>query len=298
MCFVDYILSNLSHMKNIAHIRISWHLYQENIKPDVIAKRLGVHRATVYRWISSFRRRGYKRTIKHYINCKKGRRKKRITAEVRCRIVETREKYHNCCGEKIKYYLQRDQGIKVSVATIYRVLRRKYKLRQRYKHRNYGEVPKGTYERDVIQADTVDFGEVFAYTYVDTFTRQACVDLELGLEAEDGYASMTAAKRKFKQVRLLQNDGGPEFKGEFKKRLSEFAREHRVSRPYKKNEQSFIESFNRTLRKECLGWRKYRVKDLARMKKSVEEWVEYYNNERVHIGLGMKVPNEIAFCRI
>jgi len=77
-----------------------------------------------------------------------------------------------------------------------------------------------------------------------------------------------------------------------------FAQEHRVSRAYKKNEQSFIESFNRTLRKECLGWRKYKIKEMGNMKEKVNKFLEFYNNERPHLGLGMKIPNDVAVCRI
>lgn len=285
-------------MNNIARIESCWHLYQEKVRSDNIARRLDVHRATVYRWINSFKRRGYKRTIKHYRNCKRGRRKKRISVETKIKIFKIREKHHNCCGEKIKYYLERDHNIKVSVTTIYRILGQKYKLRKRYKGIKYGEAPKGQYERDVIQVDTVDFGEIYAFTYVDTYTRQAIVDVELGLEAEDGYASLTEAKNRFKGVRLLQNDGGPEFKSVFRDNVSELAKEHRVSRPYKKNEQSFIESFNRTLRKECLGWRKYEAGEIREVKKKVKKWLDYYNNERAHLSLDMKTPNEVAFCRI
>lgn len=288
----------MSHTKSIAEIEVAWHLWQEDINSLVIAKRVNKDRATIYRWIRRFKTIGLRRTVKAYENAKKGRRKKRISTNTKLHIFLTREKYHNCCGEKIKYYMEEDYKEKVSVATIYRVLRTKYKMNSKYKQRKYGEAPKGKYERDVIQADTVDFGQVYAYTYIDTYTRQAYVDLETGLESEDGYASLTVAKKHFKNVRLLQNDGGREFEKEFRKNVKMFAREHRVSRPYKKNEQSFIESFNRTLRKECLGWRKYEVKELPEMKKRLEEYLEFYNNRRPHLGLGMRIPNEVAVCRI
>lgn len=283
-------------MSNIARIQNCWYLYKENIKPKVIAKDLEVHRATIYRWINSFKRRGFRRTIKHYRNCKKGRRK--ITAQMRALVIELREKHRNCCGQKIRYYLKRDHGIRMSVSSIYKILGRKYKLKKRYKGVKYGEAPKGEYERHVVQTDTVDFGEVYAYTYVDTYTRQAYVDLELDLESESGKASLQEAGKVFGKIKILQSDGGPEFKKEFRKIVGKYANKFRVSRPYKKNEQSFIESFNRSLRKECLGWRKYSFRELPKMKKMVNEWLEYYHNERAHIGLDMKTPNEVAFCRI
>lgn len=281
-------------MKTIAQIELAWHLWQENVHPDQIAKRTGKHRATIYRWRRKFKQIGLKRTIKWYKACKKGRRQKRISVETKIRIIEIRNKYHRCCGLKVKYFLEKEYGTKVSVATIYRILRSRYKLSSRYKQRKYGEAPKGKEARDVIQADTVDFGEVIAYTYIDTFTREAYVDLELGFEAEDGYASLTGAKEIFKRVNLIQTDGGGEFEGIFAKQVKSLANGHRVSRPYKKNEQSFIESFNRTLRKECLGWRKYQRKELPVMKERVKKFLIYYNEERPHLGLGMRTPNQIA----
>lgn len=279
-------------------IYVAWNLWQEGVKPTRIAERIGVHRATVYRWIRRFKYCGLRRTIKAYENAKKGRRRKRVTVETKIKIYEIRKKYANCCGKKIKYYLEKEEVIKVSVSTIYRVLRKKYKLSGRYKKRKYGEAPKGKVEREVIQADTVDFGEIYAYTYIDTYTRQAVVDLELGLESEDGYASLTVAGKKFGRMELIQSDGGSEYEGEFRKHVLEYADKHRVSRPYKKNEQSFIESFNRTLRKECLGWRKYSWKELRVMKEKVREYMDFYNNRRPHLGLDMKIPNEVAVCRI
>lgn len=288
----------MSHAKSIAEIEVAWHLWQENIKPHVIARRVNKDRATIYRWIKRFKTIGLRRTLRAYEHAKKGRRRKRIPIETKLHIFLTREKYNNCCGEKIRYYMQKDYKERVSVATIYRVLRTRYKMSSKYKQRKYGEAPKGSYERDVIQVDTVDFGQVYAYTYIDTYTRQAYVDLETGLESEDGYASLTMATRHFKKVRLLQNDGGGEFEKEFKKNVKMFAKEHRVSRAYKKNEQSFIESFNRTLRKECLGWRKYKIGELPRMREKVKKYLNFYNNERPHLGLGMKIPNDVAACRI
>jgi len=55
--------------------------------------------------------------------------------------------------------------------------------------------------------------------------------------------------------------GGPEFKGSFARQARAYCDRHRIARPYKKNEQAYIESFNRTLWKECLGCGTYRVED-------------------------------------
>lgn len=287
-------------MSSITKLEITWNLYRAGIKPDKIADQVGVHRATAYRWIKKFRYLGYRRTMQYYKNCKKRERRKHKRDPItKRRVFEIRKKYHNCCGEKIKYYLKRDHDIDISVKTIYLILNEKYKLRSKYKKgRSYVKLQKSEKERDIVQVDTVHFGELFAYTYIDTFTRQAHVEVEEGIEAEDGARTLQQAGNLFGKVKMMQTDGGPEFKGEFTKKIQRYAKVHRVSRPYKKNEQAYIESFNRSLRKECLGWKKYRKEELEQARLLVKDFLRFYNNERPHLGLGMRIPNEVAVCRI
>jgi len=100
-------------------------------------------------------------------------------------------------------------------------------------------------------------------------------------------------------VNLLQTDGGPEFKAEFKSKVTLFCSRHRIARPYRKNDQSYIESFNRTVRKECLGWQKYRLQDLPECQKMVELFLERYHYHQPHMGLRMRTPpRKEDECRI
>jgi len=104
--------------------------------------------------------------------------------------------------------------------------------------------------------DTIDFGEYFAFTAIDTFIKEADILLAPALTAKYGckflYQSM---RRRFgSHVNVLQTDGVTKFKAEFRSELNAFCNHHRIAGPYRKNEQSYIESFNRTVRKECLGW--------------------------------------------
>ncbi len=99
-------------------------------------------------------------------------------------------------------------------------------------------------------------------------------------------------KRRFDgHVGLLQCDGGSEWKGEFPLRARLFCDRFRMARPYKKNEQSFIESFNRTLRKECLGWSRYRPDQLPLLVPRVEAFLNRYHYHRPHLAFDpMKPP--------
>jgi hypothetical protein len=140
--------------------------------------------------------------------------------------------------------------------------------------------------------DSVDFGQVFAFTSIDIFTKEVMVNLYPALTSLEGLDFLNLAKTRFNHTNLLQTDGGPEFKDHFRKNVFLFADRFRVARPYKKNEQSYIESFNRSLRKECLGWGKYVQKEIPVLKKEVNEYLEYYHNDRAHLSLGLKTPND------
>ena len=89
---------------------------------------------------------------------------------------------------------------------------------------------------------------------------------------------------------IIQTAGRSEFKGVFSASVNDYCDLHRVARAYKKNEQSYIESFNRSLRKECLGWSKYKATEILQLTLHVEEWLQYYHYVCPHISLGMRPP--------
>ena len=84
-----------------------------------------------------------------------------------------------------------------------------------------------------------------------------------------------------------------EFKREFSQAVDDYCEHHRIARPYKKNEQSFIESFNRSLRKECRGWAKYNISEIPQLSLQVEDWLRYYHYELPHISLNLRPPLNI-----
>ena len=95
-------------------------------------------------------------------------------------------------------------------------------------------------------------------------------------------------------VEVIQKDGGPEFKGAFAEEAKRYCGRHRVARPYRKNAQSFVESFNRSLRKECLGWNKYKPTDIPQLTQELNTWWQNYHYERPHLSLNMRPPLQLA----
>lgn len=88
-------------------------------------------------------------------------------------------------------------------------------------------------------------------------------------------------------------DNGSEFSGRL---MDLWAYHHHVrldfSRPGKPTDNAFIESFNGTLRKECLNLNWFRSIDEA--KETVEAWRRDYNESRPHMALDGMTPREFS----
>ena len=291
-------------MLNETLITLCGELYEQGLPKSHIAQKLGKNRETIHIWIRGIERHGLIEFLDKYQQEKKGERSKRkANPLVKRWIWEIREREYDCCGQKIQYFLNLEHSIHLSVPKIYEILAEKYVMRSKWqKNKVRGAVPRAFMPREVIQMDTIDFGELYAFTAIDIFTREADILMATELTADSGlqflYQSM---KRRFGgHVKLLQTDGGSEFKAEFESNALLFCDHHRVARPYRKNEQAYIESFNRTVRRECLGWTKYRVMQLSECQDMAEVFLKRYHYHRPHMGKGMIPPlsNKEGNCRI
>jgi transposase InsO family protein len=279
-------------------IILAWELFEQHVPKAHIAKQLEVNRDTIYEWFARIGNhpKGLSGFLQDYELSKKGTRAKRkIDGLLKARIYRLREENRQCCGQKIQEYLFDEFGTYLSVPSIYGILAEKYKLRSKWKKNQKRGTPiKATKPREVIQMDSVHFGMVFAFTAVDTFAKDVFVRLYPTLTSTDGKDFLTHSfEDRFHHTDLLQTDGGPEFKGKFKQEVFTYAERFRVARPYKKNEQSYIESFNRSLRKECLGWANFHPHQIPSLEKELTEYLHYYHTKRRHMGINMRTPNQI-----
>ncbi|HHW8755961.1 TPA: IS3 family transposase [Salmonella enterica] len=132
-----------------------------------------------------------------------------------------------------------------------------------------------------------------ALTVVDNFSRE-CLAIHAGksLKGEDVVRIMEALRVPDKRLPVrIQTDNGSEF---ISKSLDKWAYEHGVtmdfSRPGKPTDNPFIESFNGSLRDECLNIHWFLSLEDAQEK--TDNWRREYNHERMHSSLNDMTPAE------
>lgn len=144
-------------------------------------------------------------------------------------------------------------------------------------------------------ADQLANGTRFrALTVVDVFTREALA-IEVGqrLKGEDVVATLDRILSTRGKPKFLFVDNGSEFSGRM---LDLWAYHHKVridfSRPGKPTDNCYVETFNGSLRDECLNVHWFESLDQARQ--IIEAWRHDYNESRPHMALADTAPREYA----
>lgn len=225
--------------------------------------------------------------------------------------VELRARMRELAQVRIRYgyrrlhILLRREGWKLGKDQAYRLYTAEA-LQLRSKRPRRRKMPVGRRERyvpkranqawctDFVADQLVDGTRLRVLTIVDVFTREALA-IEVGhrLRGEDVVRVCNQlVESRGAPVRIFV-DNGSEFSG---KLFDLWAYHHKVhidfSRPGKPTDNCFIESFNGSLRDECLNVNWFETIDEARVK--IESWRVDYNESRPHQGLNDMAPIEYA----
>lgn len=285
-------------MAHVTPYCVAWRLQGQGVSPRAIARTLGVHHATVYRWLIGIRLRGLRGYERWQRTCKRRRRHRRIDPRTVPLLLALRRE-REWCGEKLVWYLREVHGITVSKATVYRILGEHFQLRSKWvKQRLRGPLPKATCPRHVLQADTVDLGGLFVLSVIDTFTREAVALPLRSLESKEVAGWIPHLSSSFGPVELLQVDNGPEFHGRFPAAVTTFAYRLRYIRPGVKEENAFVESFQRSLRRHAVGWHRWRGEEYPQLVERLQQFCHRYNHETPHLSLNLTTPAAYALSHL
>jgi putative transposase len=144
-------------------------------------------------------------------------------------------------------------------------------------------------------SDELNRGQRFrALTVVDIYTREAlAIDVGIRLRGENVVTTLNRLVAERGKPKYLFADNGAEFTGRL---MDMWAYHHGTridfSRPRKPTDNAFIETFNGSLRDECLNVHWFDTIEHA--KEVIEHWRVDYNESRPHMALGNIPPSEFS----
>jgi putative transposase len=139
--------------------------------------------------------------------------------------------------------------------------------------------------------DVTTTGESFRCLTVKDEATRLCLAIEVdrSLSHERVIAVLTRLLARYGCPRYIRSDNGPELVAHA---LQAFFTDHGIQpsriEPGKPWQNGSNESFNGTLRRECLDAEQFRSVTEARV--VIEDWRQYYNQQRPHSALGYQTP--------
>jgi len=279
-------------MEAIELVRQGWSLRK-------VARHTGFAHNTILNWLQKKPVYGrYGRLVIPTLSSKPNHHPDELSLDIVQKIVKIREKRHRC-AEVVHQELLR-QGIIVSLSSVKRTLERQGLIRKRspWKRWHFEQPrPLALIPGDLVQIDTIHMGpavpgRLYVYTLLDVFSRWAfaVVSLRINTHRSLGFVKDALDKSSF-DFSILQSDHGQEFSSWFTEQVNCLDIAHRHSRVRQANDNGHLERFNRTIQEECLS----RVTQSFRSyQREIPEYLRYYNNERLHIGLNYKTPMEVV----
>jgi putative transposase len=132
---------------------------------------------------------------------------------------------------------------------------------------------------------------IYVFVLLDVFSRWVYARCYEKLSGARSIQFVREAQREANfKFNMLQSDHGPEFGRWF---VTQIQKKHRYTRIGKPNDNAHIERFNRTIQEECLD---RLPKSVPVLNEKIKKYLEYYNNERLHLGISLKSPIQLTNC--
>jgi putative transposase len=226
-------------------------------------------------------------------------------------LTELRQRMHEIVATRIRYGYRRvhimlkREGWKIGRNRVYRVYReeglvlktkrpRRRKMATHREARCQPKAPNEAWSLDFVHDQLSNGQKIRALTIIDVYTRE-CLAIEVGyrLRGENVVEVLNRLVRFRGAPKALFCDNGAEFTGQM---VDLWAYHNKVrmdfSKPATPTDNAHIESFNGSLRDECLNLHWFET--LAEAKREIEAWRRDYNESRPHMALGNIAPSEYA----
>jgi putative transposase len=192
-------------------------------------------------------------------------------------------------GKKLVYRLYREEGL----ALRHQPRRRRSAAANR-REPSKVTAPNQSWSLDFVADQLADGRKFRALTIVDVFTRESlAIEVGQSLKGADVVRVLNRVCSQRANPKNVFCDNGSEFTSQAMD-LWAYHAGVRIdfSRPGKPTDNAYVESFNGTLRSECLDAHWFAT--LAEARVEIETWRHEYNESRPHRALGERTPNEIA----
>ena len=266
---------------------------------------LDINRSTFYDWYRRYSEGGY-----DALASKPPHRRQfwnAIPPDVKKKVVETALEHLDKSPRQLAWYLTDSQGYYLSESSVYRIL----KANDLITSPNYTVISakdkfdqpttrvNQMWQTDFTYLKIVHWGWYYLSTVLDDYSRYILSwKLCTGMSADDvtDTIDLAIAESGVDHVfvrhrpRLLSDNGPCYISGDLKEYLTDNGLTHTRGRPYHPQTQGKIERYHRSMKNILLLDNYYSPDEL---KLQIENFVEYYNNQRYHESLENCTPDDV-----
>lgn len=272
-------------------IRARWYLLAERDGKSVseICKIFGMSRKTYYKWHKhDFWTNNRYHPRKPHPNLK-------LTSNVK-QFIESNKKITNYGPLKMKLLVKRKLGLDISTTLIYRYYKKRMLIRKPQrrlpwfkpiKHRLTINHPGVGIQVDVKYVYGNDGRRRFQFSFLDVYTKKYYLHIFDTKESKNAVIAHKYANRYFGfNIISVQTDNGSEFRGDYHRWLGENDIIHYFIPKSSPNWNPYVERIHKTIDDEY-------YQNPQRVWNKPEEWLNFYNFERIHLSLNGLTPQEM-----